>query len=50
MKVETKVLQGGSLVTRTYWYAHSVGLVKSMTDTGSVKSTTLLLDYSFKKR
>jgi hypothetical protein len=50
MKVETKVNQGGTLVTKTYWYANWVGLVKSMTDTGSVKSTTLLLDYSFKKK
>jgi hypothetical protein len=49
-KVESKVNQGGTLVTRTYWYANWVGLVKSMTDTGSVKSTTLLVDYSFKKR
>ena len=50
MKVETKVNQGGTLVTKTYWYANWIGLVKSMTDTGSVKSTTQLLDYSFKKR
>jgi hypothetical protein len=50
MKVETKVNQGGTLVTKTYWYANWVGLVKSMTDTGSVKSTSVLLDYSFKKR
>jgi hypothetical protein len=50
MKVETKVNQGGTLVTKTYWYANWIGLVKSMTDTGSVKSTSQLLDYSFKKR
>ena len=49
MKVETKVIQGGTPVTKTYWFANWVGLVKSMTDTGSVKSTTELLDYSFKK-
>lgn len=49
MKVETKVTQGGTAVTKTYWFANWVGLVKSMTDTGSVKSTTELLDYSFKK-
>ena len=49
MKVTTKVIQGGALVTKTYWYAPSVGLVKSMTDTGSVKSTTELLEYSVKK-
>ncbi len=49
MKVETKVIQGGTPVTKTYWFANWIGLVKSMTDTGSVKSTTELLDYSFKK-
>lgn len=46
MKVSTKVVQGGAPVTKTYWYAPGVGLVKSMTDTGSVKSTTELLEYS----
>ena len=50
IKVVTKVVQGGTPVTKTYWYANWVGLVKSMTDTGSVKSTTELVDYSFKKR
>lgn len=49
MKVETKVIQGGTPVTKTYWFANWVGMVKSMTNTGSVKSTTELLDYSFKK-
>jgi len=39
----TKVVQGGAPVTKTYWYAPGVGLVKSMTDTGSVKSTTELI-------
>jgi len=43
MKVMTKVVQGGAPVTKTYWYAPGVGLVKSMTDTGSVKSTTELI-------
>ena len=43
MKVMTKVIQGGARVTKTYWYAPGVGLVKSMTDTGSVKSTTELI-------
>ena len=46
MKVMTIVVQGGAAVTKTYWYAPGVGLVKSMTDTGSVKSTTELLEYS----
>jgi hypothetical protein len=48
VKVVTKVTQGGTPVTKTYWYANWVGLVKSMTDTGTVKSTTELSDYSFK--
>lgn len=46
MKVMTIVVQGGAAVTKTYWYAPDVGLVKSMTDTGSVKSTTELLEYN----
>ncbi|HEX8652593.1 MAG TPA: hypothetical protein VF708_17385 [Pyrinomonadaceae bacterium] len=50
MKVESKVNQGGTAVTKTYWYANWVGLVKSMTDTGAVKSTSVLMDYSFKKK
>jgi len=45
MKVTTKVVQGGAPVTKTYWYAGGVGLVKSMTDTGSVKSTTELVEH-----
>lgn len=49
MKVETKVIQAGTPVTKTYWYANWVGLVKSMIETASVKSTTELVDYSFKK-
>jgi uncharacterized protein DUF3108 len=50
MKVESRVNQGGTNVTKTYWYANWVGLVKSITDTGSVKSTSVLVDYSFKKK
>ena len=46
MKVMTSVVQGGAPVTKTYWYAPGVGLVKSMTDTGAVKSTTELLEYT----
>lgn len=49
MKVETKVIQGGTPVTKTYWFVNWIGMVKSMTDTGSVRSTTELIDYSFKK-
>lgn len=49
MKVVTKVLQGGASVTKTYWFANRVGLVKSATQSGPVGSVTELLDYSFKK-
>lgn len=50
IKVLTQVTQGGTPVTKTYWYASQVGLVKSMTDTGTFKSTTELQDYSFKPK
>ena len=46
MKVTTKVVQGGAPVTKTYWYAPGVGMVKSITDTGAVKSTTELIEHS----
>jgi hypothetical protein len=46
MKVTTKVVQGGAPVTKIYWYAPGVGMVKSMTDTGAVKSTTELLEHT----
>lgn len=49
MKVVTKVVQGGAAVTKTYWFANWVGLVKSATQSGPVGSVTELLDYSFKK-
>ena len=50
MKVTTEVTQGGQKVTKLYWYANHVGMVKSMTDSGSVKSTTELLKYTFPKQ
>jgi len=50
MKVVTTMTQGGTNVTKTYYYANWIGLVKAITDTGSVKSTTELVDYSFKKK
>jgi hypothetical protein len=50
MRVVTKVMQGGTPVTKTYWFANHIGLVKSMTDTGSVQSTAELVDYSFKPK
>jgi hypothetical protein len=50
VKVVTKLTQGGTPVTKTYWYANWVGLVKATTDTGSVQSTSELVDYSFKRK
>ena len=50
MEVDSKVNQGGVDVAKTYFYADGIGLVKSMTDSGGVKSTTELIDYSFKKK
>lgn len=47
--VSSRVVQGGQPVQKDYWYANHVGQVKSMTDSGSVKSTTLLLRYQFPK-
>jgi hypothetical protein len=49
MMVITKVIQGGAAVTKTYWYAPGVGLVRSTTNTGGVKSLTELLEYSAQK-
>lgn len=50
MKVTTQVVQAGAPVTKVYWYAPFIGLVKSSTTSGSVKSQTQLLDYSFKPK
>jgi hypothetical protein len=49
-KVVSKVIQGGSETNKTYWYAPNVGLVKSFTDTGSVKSTMELVKYNLKAK
>jgi hypothetical protein len=49
MKVVTKITQGGSPITKTYWYADWVGLVKSVTEAGQLKTTTELVDYNFRK-
>ena len=49
MKVVSKVA-GGTPMTRTYWYADGVGLVKSKTDGGQIKYGFELADYSFKKK
>lgn len=50
VKVSTTVIQGGATVQKTYWYANWIGLVKAITDTGTIRSTTELVDWSFRKR
>jgi hypothetical protein len=50
VRVDTKMTQGGSPVTKTYWYANWVGMVRAVTESGPVKATTVLVDYSFKKK
>lgn len=49
-KVETAIVQGGAKVSKRYYYADGVGLVKSETNSSGVKSSTELIDYSFKRR
>ncbi len=49
MHVHSDVTQGGTQVKKDYWYANHIGLVKSMTDSSGMKSTTELTDYSFRK-
>lgn len=49
MKVVSKVTGGAALMTKTYWYADGVGLVKTTTVGGEIKYGSELTDYSFKK-
>jgi hypothetical protein len=49
MKILSRVTDGDSASTKTYWYADGVGLVKSMTEGGQLKYGWELVDYSFKK-
>ena len=50
MKVVSKIREGDSGLTRTYWYAPGVGLVKTLTETPGLKYGSELADYSFKKK
>ena len=50
MKVETLVVQAGTEMKRTQWFANQVGMVKSLTESASLQSTTELIDYSFRKK
>ena len=49
MKVVSRV-GGGAPMTRTYWYADGIGLVKSMTEAGQTKYGWELANYSFKNK
>lgn len=50
MKVVSRVTDADASVTRTYWYAPGVGLVKSTTESPALKYGWGLADYSFKNR
>lgn len=49
MKVVSHVTGSSSPVTKTYWYAEGVGLVKTTSEAGEIKYGSELADYSFKK-
>ena len=49
MKVVSQIEGAATPVTKTYWYADGVGLVKSTTEGGQIKYGWELADYSFKK-
>lgn len=50
MKVVSRVMEGDSAVTRTSWYAPGVGLVKTLTETPTLRYGSQLADYSFKNK
>jgi hypothetical protein len=50
MKVVGEVSAGAIPMTKTYWYADGVGLVKTTSQGGSIKYGSELTDYSFKKK
>ena len=49
MKVVSQVTTDTAKMTKTFWYADGVGLIKSVTDGGKIKYGSELADYSFKK-
>jgi hypothetical protein len=49
MKVVSKITGAAQLMTKTYWYAEGVGMVKTTTEAGETKYGSELIDYSFKK-
>jgi hypothetical protein len=50
MKVVSKVAGTTAPMTKTYWYADGVGLVKSTSEAGEIKYGSELADYSFKNK
>ena len=49
MKIVSKIADGDGALTRTYWYADGVGLIKSMSESDKTQYGWELVDYSFKK-
>lgn len=49
IKVLSRVSDGEAVMTKTYWYADSVGLVKWVMEGGQLKNGWELVDYSFKR-
>lgn len=49
IKMISHVSNGGTVATKTYWYADGIGVVKSWTDAGAIRYGYELADYSFKK-
>jgi hypothetical protein len=50
LKVVSVVTGAATPMTKSYWYADGVGLVKSTTDGGKIQYGSELVDYSFKKK
>jgi hypothetical protein len=49
MKMVSYVTGAANPMTRTYWYAEGVGLIKTTTDAKTISYGSELVDYSFKK-
>jgi hypothetical protein len=49
IKMVSKVAEGRAIMTKTYWYADGVGLVKYTTEAGDIKYGFELVDYNFKQ-
>lgn len=49
IKLVSLVTGAASPMTRTYWYADGVGLIKTTTETKTMSYGSELVDYSFKK-